>query len=174
MAHSIHQTRHYFTTNDLKGVLMMRLIIIFMALLGMLQTATAGNIVIKDPTIKMAKKGMSTGAFMVIENTGGKADTLLSAHSDIAVRTEVHLSSISKDGMAKMEHQKNGVVIPAGEKLILKHGSYHIMFMKLTTDVKHHSVPFKLVFKNAGSIMVQAKVISHMMKKPHAMKHSHN
>ena len=147
----------------------MKLIITFMALLGVLQTAMAGNIVIKDATIKMAKKGMSTGAFMVIENTGGKADTLLSAHSDIAVRTEIHLSHMSKDGMAKMEHQKNGVVIPAGGKLILKHGSYHIMFMKLTADVKHHPVSFQLKFKNAGTVMVDAKVTSHMKKK-----HSHN
>ena len=143
---------------------------IFTAWLGLPQTVMAsdvkvGDIVIKNPTIKMAKKGMSTGAFMVIENTGNKPDTLLSTSSDIAKRTEVHLTAISKDGMAKMEHQKNGVVIPAGGSLVLKHGSYHIMFMGLTSDLKHHPVPFQLVFKNAGTVTVHAKVVSPTMRK---------
>ena len=126
---------------------------------------TVGDITIANPTIKKANKGMSTGAFMVIENTGKQSDVLVSVHSDIAKRTEVHLTSISKDGMAKMEHQKDGVQIPAGGSLVFKHGSYHIMFMGLTGDVKHHPVPFQLVFKNAGTVTVHAKVVSPTMKK---------
>ena len=140
------------------------LTVMFTALFGLSQTAIAGNIVIENPTIKMAKKGMSTGAFMVIKNTGSQSDVLLSVHSDIAKRTEVHLTSI-KDGMAKMNHQKDGVMIPAGGALVLKHGSYHIMFMGLTADVKHHPVSFTLKFKNAGAVTVKAKVMSHTMQK---------
>ena len=137
------------------------------------QVAMASDIIIENPTIRMAKKGMSTGGFMTIKNTGSQADVLLSAQSNIAKRTEVHLSSISKDGMAKMEHQKDGIKIPAGGSLVLKHGSYHIMFMKLTQNVKHHHVSFKLVFKNAGTVMIHAKVVSHTMKK-HNKTHTHN
>ena len=143
------------------------LALVLIGFVGMTQTAMADAIVIKDPTIKMAKKGMSTGAFMVIENKGTQSDVLLSTHSDIAKRTEIHLTTISKDGMAKMEHQKDGVMIPAGGSFVFKHGSYHIMFMGLTKDVKHHPVTFTLKFKNAGTVMVKAKVVSPTMKHSH-------
>ncbi|MCH9029524.1 MAG: copper chaperone PCu(A)C, partial [Bacteroidetes bacterium] len=50
-------------------------------------------------------------------------------------------------------------VIEPESSLELKPGGYHIMVMKLKRDIKKgDEIEFKLHFKNAGSIIIRAKV----------------
>ena len=126
----------------------------------------AGDMIVNDAKIKMAKSGQSTGAFMVIKNETSVDDVLLSVKSDVAKRTELHLTKISSDGMAKMVHQKGGVPISKGADLVLKHGSYHVMLMGLKQDINNDKVKLILNFKNSGEVIVFTEPFS-MKKKMH-------
>ncbi|MEP7134636.1 MAG: copper chaperone PCu(A)C [Chloroflexota bacterium] len=101
---------------------------------------------------------MSTAAlFMNIQNNGAAADTLLKVNSDVADMAQVHLSEMDANGVASM-HEVEGVEIPAGGSVELKSGSYHVMLMGLTRDLKAgDTVTFTLTFKNAGAITIEAQ-----------------
>ena len=137
-------------------------------------TITKNNITVSHVKIRMAKTGMGTGAFMMIKNNANTSDVLLKASTTIAKRTEVHLTSITSDGMAKMEQQKQGVTIPANGELVLKHGSYHVMLMGLQQNVKQSPVAITLTFKNAGDITVHAQPFSPHMKMKNTHKNNKN
>lgn len=64
-------------------------------------------------------------AYMTINNTGEKNQKLVSAESNDFGSIEFH-RTIDKEGMASMQHQPY-LVIPAGGKLILEPGDYHMM-----------------------------------------------
>jgi copper(I)-binding protein len=59
-----------------------------------------------------------------------------------------------KDGKSMMMDISQ-IDIPAGKKVILKSGGYHVMFMNLKQDLKPGDpVELTLTFKNAGDIKV--------------------
>ena len=56
----------------------------------------------------------------------------------------------------KMSEMKDGLEIPAGAKVELKPGSYHVMFMGLTTGIKEgDTVKVTLKFEKAGEVEVE-------------------
>jgi len=126
-------------------------------------------------------------AYVVIENTGSAADALIGAKSDIAKSTEVHETyaiesekPMESTGMGGMESPTasgmpeasmgtgSGMMgmrpiarleIPAGGKVELKPGSYHIMLIDLTKELKAgDKVEITLVFEKAGDVKVTADV----------------
>ncbi len=73
--------------------------------------------------------------FFNVMNHGDEDDTLLSAESPIAGKTELH-AHIHEDGMMKMREVEN-IDIPANSTRTLKPGSYHIMFFLIYKKYQH-------------------------------------
>jgi periplasmic copper chaperone A len=101
--------------------------------------------------------GAVTGAFMLIKNPTGQDDMLLSASSDAAAEVQIHQTSMSGGVMSMSE--VFGIEIPAGRQAELKPGGYHIMLIGLKEELKAgQTVTLRLVFQNAGEVVVEAEV----------------
>jgi copper(I)-binding protein len=69
--------------------------------------------------------------------------------------TQVHEMKMEGDVM-KMGELKDGLEIPAGAKVELKPGGFHIMFMGLKEGIKEgDAVKVKLVFEKAGEVEIE-------------------
>lgn len=98
------------------------------------------------------------GGFMVIENAGKESDFLVGGSLVRSGRVEIHEMAIVNDVM-KMRELAEGLEIKPGEKVTLKPGSYHVMFMDLNQPLKEgDNVEGTLVFKKAGTVAVSYKV----------------
>jgi len=72
--------------------------------------------------------------------------------------TQVHEMKMEGDVM-KMNEVEGGLVIPAGQSVMLAPGSFHIMFMDLKEPlVENAMVPVTLTFEKAGPIEIQLVV----------------
>lgn len=120
--------------------------------------AYADSIEIDEPWARPNPPGAPSAGFMIVKNTGSDDDVLLGVSGDFAAKLEVHRSSMV-DSVMKMEHQKDGVVIPAGEQVVFKPGSYHLMFMGLKKNFEPGEVyTVTLTFKQAGIVQVELPV----------------
>ncbi|HTP00891.1 MAG TPA: copper chaperone PCu(A)C [Anaerolineales bacterium] len=111
----------------------------------------------------MAMPGMGVGedsnlaGYLTIKNTGSTDDSLIGVQVDFATAM-LHQTTVDSSGVASMK-EINAIPVPAGQTVELKPGSYHIMFMRPTRELKAgESVELILQFQNAGSIKVQANV----------------
>ena len=118
-----------------------------------------GSLEITTPwTRATAPTARTGGGFMTITNKGTTADRLVSARSTVSEKVEIH--EMQMDGsVMRMRELAKGLDIPPGATVMLKPGSYHIMFMELKAPLaKDAKVPVTLVFEKAGSIDVQLNV----------------
>lgn len=115
-----------------------------------------------------AKNG---AAFLTITNDGG-ADTLLSAHADIAARTEIHDMEMA-DGIMKMR-QLDALAIPArGTVELAPHGK-HIMLMDLEAPLKEGTTfDLTLTFAKAGEMTFPVRIVA-AGQKPQDEAHDHD
>ena len=98
------------------------------------------------------------GGFLTITNKGTTPDRLIAARSTASDKVEIH--EMKMDGnIMRMRELEKGLEIPPGATVVLKPGSYHIMFMELRSPlVKGEKVPVTLVFEKAGSVDVVLEV----------------
>ncbi len=115
------------------------------------------GIEIYNARILAGTKGMVSGAFLTIKNTSDQADRLLGARCDVAQFTELHETRV-KDNVVSMD-QIDGVDIPAGAMLELRHGSYHLMLINLSRDLSAgETISLTLIFEKAGEVIVPIPV----------------
>ena len=96
--------------------------------------------------------------YITITNKGTADDTLVSAASPVAGMTQIHEMKMEGDVM-KMNEVEGGLVIPAGQSVMLAPGGFHIMFMDLKEQlVEGSTVPVTLTFATAGTIEVKLVV----------------
>jgi copper(I)-binding protein len=98
------------------------------------------------------------GGFMTITNSGSEPDTLIGGSIVSAAKFEVHEMAMV-DGVMRMRELKPGLVIEPGKTVVLKPGSFHVMFMDLKEPLKA-GTPIKgtLVFQKAGKLEITYKV----------------
>jgi hypothetical protein len=95
---------------------------------------TAGSLKIENPWTREMPPGSKVGGgFLIITNSGDEADTLLSLTTPRADRGEVHEMSMN-EGVMKMRELKDGLGIPAGGKVELKPGGYHVMLARVQSN----------------------------------------
>ncbi len=112
------------------------------------------------PTSKMS------AAYMIIENKGKEADRLVDAKNNLSEITEIH-----ETVEGKMRRVK-AIEIPAGGKVELKPGGYHIMLINLKKPLKEgDKVELVLRFEKSGEVKVEAPVRKGMEKEH--MHHGH-
>ena len=105
-----------------------------------------------------ATAGSGSGAvYATLVNPGKEPDALVGAESEAAAAAEIH-ESYQESGMMKMRPVKK-LDVPAGKKVEMKPGGYHIMLLNLKRDLKAGTVlKLTLQFQNAGNIPVIAEI----------------
>ena len=140
-----------------------------------------GDLVLQDPYTRTTPPAAPVaGGFLTITNKGEESDTLIGGKVEFAEVVEVHEMPMV-DGVMKMRQLEGGLEIPAGESVVLKPGSFHVMFIKLKQQmVEGDSHDVTLEFAKAGEVTVPFAVrdITAMMedmkgKMGHGMKMEH-
>ncbi len=118
-----------------------------------------GSTTVTDAWVR-AGTGMDkpTAAYLTITNTTTKPDALLSVSAPIAGTVQIHRTMTDASGMTGMQ-PVDRVNVPAGGTVRLEPGGFHLMLMGLTqVPAVGSSVELRLVFEQAGTIVVQAAV----------------
>lgn len=112
---------------------------------GLLNNAHAhsyalGGIEIGHPYAPVIVPGMRNGAvyFRTLYNKGQVSDRLLSAHSEVAERVELHQVLI-QDGIMRMR-EVDSIALSPGSKPSFRHGQssgYHLMLVNLKAHLKN-------------------------------------
>ena len=131
-----------------------------------------GEIAVVHPWARATASTAKTGAaFMIIRNGGADADRLVGVSSSVSRKAGLHKSLI-EDGIMKMR-PADVIDVPAGGMVMLKPGSYHVMFMGLKGPLKEgDSFPLSLVFEKAGEIEVMVTVMKAGAMGSMKMKHA--
>jgi len=137
------------------------ILIIFLFFLSACQTINSPQITIENPWGRPSPKVATAGAFyMVIKNSGGQSDTLLSASSPSCGVVELHESYDKGDGVMGMREVEGGVItIPAKSEVQLKMGGLHIMCIDKLDDFQKGSI-LKLIlkFEVSGSKSIDVEI----------------
>ena len=116
----------------------------------------ADSLKVVDPRARILLVDRPGVVFMEIHNSG-PADSLLSAKTPLAARTELH-NHVHEDGIMRMR-EVEAIDIPAEGVATLKSGSYHIMLFELTRKpVIGERFPLTLHFRKAGKVSVEVTV----------------
>lgn len=108
-------------------------------------------------TMGMGMGGVNSAIYMTIRNSGDQADRLLKAQSDAAHVVEIH-NVKNNNGVMSM-FPVDAVEVPAQGEAVLKPGSFHVMLIGLTRDLKvGDTVTVTLTFAQAGALTVTAEV----------------
>lgn len=115
----------------------------------------AGPLKIGHPWTRATPPGAGVaGGYLSIENTGTTPDRLIGAVISIAGRTEIHEMAM-RDGIMRMRELSQGIEIRPGEKVELKPGSFHLMWIDLTQPLATGIiVTGALRFEKAGLLPV--------------------
>ena len=102
--------------------------------------------------------GSGNGAvYLTIVNPGSVSDDVIKASSDVAETAELH-ESYEESGMTMMRPIVK-LHVPAGAKLEMKPGGYHIMLINLKRELRVGQViSLTVVLQKAGRVPVRAKV----------------
>ena len=103
-------------------------------------------------------KAPVTGGYVQIHNMGSTAQRLIAVEAEFSRHTELH-EMLHKDGVMKMSPLEDGIEIAAGQKVQLKPGGLHIMFMHLTEQLKPETTHnLNLIFDKCGAMPVLFEV----------------
>ncbi|QIA21768.1 copper chaperone PCu(A)C [Mesorhizobium sp. AA22] len=118
-----------------------------------------GDLKIVHPWSRATPPGAKVaGGYFSITNTGSSPDRLLSISSEISAKTELHEMGV-KDGVMTMRPVSGGLEIPAGGKVALAPGGYHLMFVGLKRQPKQgKAFSATLTFEKAGTVTVEFAV----------------
>lgn len=123
------------------------------------QTFTAGDLAISGAfTRAMLPKAQVAGGYLVIENKGAAPDRLIGGATMAAKVVQIHQMKMEGD-MMKMNEVEGGLEIPAGGKVELTPGGYHVMMMGVDTPFNEgECVELTLTFEKAGDVPVVLSV----------------
>ena len=118
-----------------------------------------GDLEIGHPWSRATPAGAKVaGGYLTVTNTGSTPDRLLSISSDVSEKAELHEMAV-KDGVMTMRPVAGGLEIPAGGKVALAPGGYHLMFMGLKRQPKKgEEFSATLTFEKAGTVTVDFAV----------------
>ena len=119
----------------------------------------AGDLQISAAWVRATPKGASVGGgYLTIANAGAAADRLIGGASDASARFEIHEMSMD-GGVMRMRALPNGLEIKSGQKIELRPGGNHVMFVGLTRSLEPgQQVKVMLTFEKAGKVEVEFPV----------------
>ena len=116
---------------------MRKLAAIIALTLALAGCASTPQVEAKDVWIKsseMSQIGGMTGLFGTITNNSSKDIVFIGGETDAAGIVEVHEMAMI-EGEMKMQEIDGGIVIPAGQSIVLEPGGNHLMLMALNADI---------------------------------------
>jgi len=118
-----------------------------------------GDLEIEHPWSRATPMGAKVaGGYFTIVNKGSAPDRLLSISSDVSEKAELHEMGV-KDGVMTMRPVSGGLEVPAGGKVALAPGGYHLMFIGLKRQPKQgEKFAATLTFEKAGTVNVEFAV----------------
>ncbi|MEZ4413722.1 MAG: copper chaperone PCu(A)C [Gemmatimonadales bacterium] len=117
-------------------------------------SAASGTIRISHAVVPASPSPTDASGFMVIDNQGTTADSLIGVSSPDAEMVMLHQTT--EQGMDMVD----GVAIPAGGRVPLAPGGYHLMLQGLTHQAAvGDTITVRLVFSKAGDVVVRAPVL---------------
>jgi copper(I)-binding protein len=119
---------------------------------------TLKNLTIDHPSARATPPGSRTGgAYFTVENSGRDNDRLVGVSSPAAANAEMH--TMTMDGNVMRMRATRALDVPAGGKLTLSPGGFHVMLLDLKQPlVAGDNVPLRLTFEKAGTIDVSVEV----------------
>jgi copper(I)-binding protein len=137
------------------------------ALLCTATSASGQAIRVDHPYARATPPGARTGgAFFVLVNSAAGADRLVAASSPAARAVELHQMAM-EGGVMKMRAIP-AIEIPAGGRVELKPGGYHVMLVDLKQPLKAGDrIPMTLTFERAGTLDVVVPVEAMGAAMPH-------
>ena len=121
---------------------------------------TRPDLSVTDAWARATPPGTPVAAvYLVIDNTGGKADRLLAVSTDRAGSAEVH--TIVHDGDLAMMRRVDPLHVGAGERIVFEPGGTHVMLMGLKSPLAEgQSLTLVMNFERAGVQRVEARVLA--------------
>lgn len=99
-----------------------------------------------------------SAVYMALENRGAAADRLVAARTDAAGLVEIHETQMENDVM-RMRPLADGLELPAGGRVMLEPGGYHIMLLDLPRDLlPGEAIAVTLVFESGAELVIGAPV----------------
>jgi len=119
--------------------------------------AAPGTVTVADAWCRPTPNGAKAGGCYVTL-TAGSDDRLLSVSTALAESAQIHEMKM-ENGVMSMGELKDGLPLPAGQKVELKPGSTHVMLMGLRDPLVDGGVAsFTLTFEKAPAIGVHAEI----------------
>lgn len=119
------------------------------------------DVTVSDYWVKsseMSMVGGMTAVYGTITNNSGQDITLLGGSTEVAGVVEVHEMAMI-DGAMKMQKIDGGLVIPAGQSVVLEPGGNHLMLMELTQAVEPGSqISVTLDFEGTEDLTLEGVV----------------
>ena len=117
-----------------------------------------GSMRIEHPNARPTPPGARTGGvYFTLHNMGTEADRLLRVASSVSDTVELH--SMTMDGNVMRMRAVRAIDVPAGARVALGSGGYHVMLIGLRNPLAAGgSVPLTLTFERAGTIDVVADI----------------
>lgn len=117
------------------------------------QTAAAcdgDGIVVSGAWARAARAGQPTSAaYLTLCNAGETDDALLAVSVDGVEAAELHMTSMSAEGMASMS-PAGDIALPAGDAVSLEPGGAHVMLIGLERAISSDDAPvLRLEFEHA-------------------------
>lgn len=129
---------------------------------GLATTALAeGSAVAISEAWSRASIGASRpgAAYLTIHNSGDATETVTGMRTDIAMISEIHLSSTNGEGVSSMSPARE-VKIAAGETVALAPGGLHAMLMQLQRPmVEGKTFSLTLLFADGDEVTVDVPIL---------------
>ncbi len=120
------------------------------------------GITVSGAWLRAAGEGQPmSAAYMELCNGADAPDRLVAARFAGAETAEIHITSMSDDGMASMAPAEGGLALAPHEKTALAPGGAHIMLIGLSAPIAAgEDATIILEFENAEPMTVTAKAMS--------------
>jgi periplasmic copper chaperone A len=119
--------------------------------------ASAQTVAVEQPWARATAPNATTGA-TYLSLTAATADRLIGAASPVAAMAQVHEMAMDA-GVMRMREVGGGLALPAGKKVTLAPGGYHLMLMGLKHQLKPgERFPLTLSFAHAPALTVEVVV----------------
>jgi periplasmic copper chaperone A len=130
-----------------------------LALPAAAQEHRAGDIAVERPWARATAGSQANGAaYAVIRNGGDRADRLVGGRSPASRTVELHATTVTPEGVARMRAME-AVEIPPGGEARFEPGGLHVMLVGLAGPLAAgQSFPLTLVFERAGEVTVEVAV----------------
>ena len=114
----------------------------------------------------------NSAAYFTLQNKGKTAVDLVAAESAVAKAVELH--TVVQEGELMQMKPLEKIAVPAGESVVFKPGSHHVMLIGLKEPLQENQkVALTLRFSNGESLPVDL-VVKNPVEQDHSGHHEHH